>query len=83
VRAREIIEEFPPGSMIDSDNGEGSSSTTRARAAADGATGLVGAALTSVTALSISAQRLARKNERARLEPAQKRIETQLHRCRT
>jgi hypothetical protein len=58
--------------MIDSDNGEGSSSTTRAWAAADGATGLVGAALTSVTALSISAQRLARKNERPRLEPAQK-----------
>src|SRR5215470_11751264 len=33
--------------------------------------------------LSISAQRLARKNERARLEPAQKRIESQLHRRRT
>jgi hypothetical protein len=79
--AREIIEEFPPGSTIDSDNGEGSSSTTRAWAAADGATGLV--ALTSVTALSISAQRLARKKERARLEPAQKRIEAQLYRRRT
>jgi len=54
-------------------------SLTLRRHAADDATGLVGAALTSVTALSISAQRLARKNERARLEPAQKR-ETQRQR---
>jgi len=79
ARAREIIEEFPPGSMIDS----ALLSLILRRYAADGATGLVGAALTSETTLSISAAAMVRKNERARLEPAQKLIETQLHRRRT
>jgi hypothetical protein len=44
TRAREIIEEFPPSSMIDS----ALLSLTLRRYAADGATGLVGAALISV-----------------------------------
>jgi len=79
MRAREIIEEFPPGSVIDS----ALLSLILRRYAADGATGLVGAALTSETTLSISAAAMVRKNERARLEPAQKLIETQLHRRRT
>jgi hypothetical protein len=51
TRAREIIEEFPPSSMIDSVL----LSLILRSYAADGATGLVGAALTSETTLSISA----------------------------
>jgi len=79
MRAREkSLKNFGPDPTV-------SSLTLRRYGAghADGAASLVGAALTSVTALSVSAAAAGLKNERARVEPAPKRIETQLHRCRT
>src|SRR5215469_2140658 len=79
MRAREkSLKNFGPDPTV-------SSLTLRRYGAghADGAASLVGAALTSVAALSVSAAAVGLKNERARVEPAPKRIETQLHRCRT